>query len=112
MAWEIIFYKTPDGHPVVQNFIDDLPEIPRTKLVRKIDLLEEYWTQLGMPHSRPMGGGLLELRVHGKQDVRVLYAFATERRIYLLHVFVKKQQATPRHEINIALKRKAEVEKL
>jgi len=94
MAWEIIFYKTPDGHPVVQNFIDDLPEIPRTKLVRKIDLLEEYGTQLGMPHSRPMGGGLLELRVHGKQDVRVLYALLQKAHISIARVCEKATSYT------------------
>ncbi len=112
MNWEIIFYKTPSGQPVVQQFIDGLPEISRTRVTRNIDLLEQYGIQLGMPHARPMGGGLLELRVRGKQDVRVFYAFAKGQRIYLLHGFIKKQQTTPRREIDIALKRKAEVEKL
>jgi phage-related protein len=112
MTWEVLFYITPGGQPVVQKFIDDLPEISRTRITRNIDLLEQYGTQLGMPHARPMGGGLLELRVRGKQDVRVFYAFVKGRRIYLLHGFVKKRQATPKREIDIALKRKTEVEKL
>lgn len=112
MAWEILFYITPSGQPVVQKFIDSLPEISRTRIARNINLLEKYGTQLGMPHARPLGGGLLELRARGKQEVRVFYAFARGQCIYLLHGFVKKQQTTPRREINIALKRKAEVEKL
>ncbi len=112
MEWEILFYKTPNGKPVVQKFIDDLPEVSRTRIARNIDLLEQYGTQLGMPHARPMGDGLLELRVRGKQDVRVFYAFAKGRRIYLLHGFIKKRQTTPKHEIDIALDRKAEIEKL
>jgi phage-related protein len=66
MEWEITFYKSPSGQPVVQKFIDALPEISRTRIARNIDLLERYGTQLGMPHARPMGGGLLELRVRGK----------------------------------------------
>ena len=112
MEWEILFYKTPNGKPVVQKFIDDLPEVSRTRIARNIDLFEQYGTQLGMPHARPMGDGLLELRVRGKQDVRVFYAFAKGRRIYLLHGFIKKRQTTPKHEIDIALERKAEIEKL
>lgn len=112
MEWEILFYRTPSGQPVVQKFIDNLPEISRTRIARSIDLLAQYGTQVGMPHSRPMGGGLLELRVRGKQDVRAFYVFAKGRRIYLLHGFVKKRQTAPKREIGIALQRKNEVEKL
>jgi phage-related protein len=112
MEWEILFYLTPSGQPVVQNFIDALPKITHAKLLRQIDLLEAHGTQLGMPHARTMGGGLLELRVRGQTDVRVFYAFAKGRRIYLLHGFVKKRQATPKHELDIALQRKKEIESL
>ncbi len=112
MVWEILFYITPNGQPVVQKFIDSLPEVPHSKLLRQIDLLEVYGTNLGMPHAKVMGGGLIELRVRGKQEVRVLYAFAKGRRIYLLHGFVKKTQITPRKELYIAIQRKKEVEKL
>jgi phage-related protein len=42
----------------------------------------------------------------------VFYAFAKGRRIYLLHGFVKKRQATPKHELDIALQRKKEIESL
>jgi phage-related protein len=112
MSWEIIFYKTPSGQPVVQKFIDDLPENPRPRIMRNIDLLEQYGSQLGMPHSRSLGGGLLELRVRGQTDVRVFYAFVSGRRIYLLHGFVKKRQTIPKREFDIALKRKKEIEAL
>ena len=94
----------------MQNFIDALPEIPHAKLLRQIDLLETYGIELGMPHARPIGGGLLELRVRGRTDVRVFYAFATGRRTYLLHGFIKKRQATPKHELDIAWQRKKEIE--
>ena len=112
MEWEILFYITPNGQPVVQNFIDALPKIPHAKLLRQIDLLENYGTNLGMPHARAIGGGLLELRVRGQTDVRVFYAFAKGRRIYLLHGFVKKRQTTPKHELDIARGRKKEIESL
>lgn len=110
MIWEIIFYKTSSGQPVVQNFISGLPEVSRTRLSRNLDLLEKYGTQLGLPHSRAMGNGLFELRVRGTQQVRLFYIYAKDRRIYLLHGFVKKRQTTPRREMDITLKRKAEVD--
>jgi phage-related protein len=56
-----------------------------------------------------MGGGLIELRVRGRQEVRVLYVFAMGERIYLLHGFVKKTQTTPKKELDIARQRQAEV---
>lgn len=110
--WEVLLYKTPSGQPVVQKFIDSLPTIPHAKLLRQIDLLETYGSNLGMPHARAMGSGLLELRVRGQTDVRVFYALISGHRIYLLHGFVKKSQATPKKELNIALKRKTEIENL
>jgi phage-related protein len=110
MAWEVIFYTTPNGQPVVENFIDSLQTIPHSKLLRELDLLETYGADLGMPHTRPMGGGLLELRIRGQTDVRVFYAFTKGRRIYLLHGFIKKRQATPKHELDIALQRKRELD--
>ena len=112
MAWEILFYKTAGGRPAVQKFIDGLSETSRSKLAIKVDLLQLYGPHVRMPHSRSMGNGLFELRIMGRQEVRIFYSFVSGRRIYLLHGFVKKQQVTPKHEIEIALKRKIAVESL
>jgi phage-related protein len=40
---------------------------------------------------------------------RAAYVTATGRRVVVVHVFAKKTQKTPRHEIEIALKRAKEV---
>lgn len=113
MEWEIIFYFTPSGQPVVQKFIDDLPKPTQAKVLRQIDLLEIMGTNLGMPHARMLGDGLTELRVRsgrGTQEARVFYVFATGRSIYLLHGFVKKTQQTPDKELKIARQRKKEIQ--
>src|SRR6266403_640353 len=99
MAFRIIMYETPSGQPVLQNFINSIQKETRSKIYRQIDLLEEYGPQLGMPHSKPMSGGLYELRVRGKQEVRVFYVFAVENNVYLLHGFQKKSQDTPKKEL-------------
>jgi phage-related protein len=65
-----------------------------------------------MPNAKSIGGGLYEIRVRGKQEVRILYVFAKKDPIYLLHGFLKKTQAIPKRELAIALTRKKEVEKL
>lgn len=115
MTWEIEYYKTQSGNEVVKDFIDKLQPTAQAKLGHHLELLEEYGNQLGMPHAKSLGGGLLELRVRGKrgmQEVRVFYAFAIGKRIYLLHGFVKKSQETPKKELDIARSRQSEVQKL
>lgn len=110
MAWTILYYETPSGRTVIKDFIVSLPVETQAKLARQLDLLEEYGNGLGMPHAKSMGGGLIELRVRGKQEVRVFYALEFEDKIYLLHGYVKKTQTTPNRELDTARNRQAEIE--
>lgn len=63
-----------------------------------------------MPHTKMLGGGLMELRVRGKQEVRIFYIFIVNKQIYLLHGFLKKTQAISKKELDIAYQRKLEIE--
>ncbi len=60
MIWEIIYYETASGQEVIKDFIDSLQESTQAKLARQLDLQEEHGNQLGMPHAKAMGGGLIE----------------------------------------------------
>jgi phage-related protein len=76
-----------------------------------VELLVEFGPSLRMPHSRALGSGLFELRPRGKEGIgRVFYCFVMERRIVILHGFVKKTQGTPKKELNIARRRMKEVQ--
>ena len=110
MYWEIEYYKTPSGKEVIKDFIDKLQQNTQAKLGRQLELLELYGHELGMPHAKALGGGLMELRVRGRQEVRVFYVFVVDQRIYLLHAFVKKTQATPKKELALARSRQDEIE--
>ncbi|MBI2552722.1 type II toxin-antitoxin system RelE/ParE family toxin [Candidatus Uhrbacteria bacterium] len=82
----------------VKEFIKTL-EIPTSaKVFRTLELLERFGHALGMPHSKHIGGGLLELRVKGTQEVRLIYAFH-KGVVVLLHGFIKKSQKIPHKEI-------------
>lgn len=61
-----------------------------------------------MPHAKQLDSGLYELRVRGKEEIRVLYGFK-QKTIYLLHAFKKQTQKTPRKEIETAVKRLTEI---
>lgn len=115
MKWEIEYYTTPSGQEVVRDFIDSLQAVDQAKLGHNLDLLERYGYDLGMPHAKPLRNGLMELRVRsgrGRQEVRIFYVFVKDRRIYLLHGFVKKSQTTPKKELNIARSRQDELKAL
>ena len=59
-----------------------------------------------MPHVRPLERKLRQMRMHGRDGIaRAVYAAVQGRSLLVLHVFVKKTQATPRSAIETALKR-------
>lgn len=86
----------------LEKFICSLEKPTIAKTLRVINLLEEFGGKLGMPHSKKIIGNLLELRIPGKQEVRIFYTFC-EDKIILLHGFVKKAQKTPEKEVQKAL---------
>lgn len=78
---------------------------------RIAELLVEYGPNLGLPHSRALGEGLFELRPRARSGAgRAFFCFLSGRRVVVLHAFLKKSQKTPQHELNLARKRKKEVE--
>jgi phage-related protein len=71
--------------------------------------METYGPDLGMPHTRAMGDGLFELRIKAAEGIaRVFYCTVVNRRIVMLHHFVKKTNKTPRRELATALRRMRE----
>jgi phage-related protein len=63
-----------------------------------------------LPHVRPLGEKLWEMRLRGRDGIgRAIYTAVSGRRLIVLHAFVKKTQKTPRRSIELALKRMAEM---
>lgn len=70
----------------------------------------EFGPDVRMPHSRALGGGLFELRARGREGAgRAMYCYLADRRLVVLHAFVKKTQSTPERAIGIARRRMREV---
>jgi phage-related protein len=60
----------------------------------------------------PWAGGLFEMRLKGAEGIaRVFFCTVVERRVVMLHAFVKKSQETPRNELDIARKRLLEIKR-
>jgi len=74
--------------------------------------MEVYGPDLGMPHTRAMGGGLFELRLKAAEGIaRVLYCTMIGKRIMVLHQFMKKTKKTPPKELALARRRMKEVKR-
>jgi len=108
MNWRIKMYTSGTSKPV-QKFTDSLQAPTFAKLSRLIDLLKTFGPELGMPHAKPIGKGLYELRIRGKQEVRVVYIFVMQDSIVLVHGFLKKTNAIPKKELEIARHRARDV---
>lgn len=106
MGYDIEYF-----HSRIKEDISRWPPTIRADYARLIELLMEFGPDLRMPHSKAMGSGLFELRARGKDGIgRSFYCFLKDKRIVILHAFIKKTQATPKRELTIALKRMKDVD--
>ena len=88
----------------IEDYIVSLEKSMIAKVLRTLDLLEKFGNNLGMPHSKKVGTELFELRIRGKQEIRIIYCFH-KNAVVLLHAFVKKTQKLPKNHIEIARRR-------
>jgi len=94
-------------HPQAEAELKAIPADMQARFLHIAELLEAFGPQkVGMPHVRPLERKLWEMRMHGRDGIaRAVYAAVHGRSLLVLHVFVKKTQATPRSAIETALKR-------
>lgn len=96
-----------NGSKPLSEFIKSLNMKMKAKVVANLHLLEEYGNLAREPLSKSLGDGIFEVRtVEGNDIVRVLYFFDEEKIIIATNGFVKKQQKTPKSEIDLAKKRR------
>lgn len=105
MNWKVVFFSDR-----VEAEINSLPAGFVARFVRYADRIEIHGPNLGMPHTRPMGDGLFELRLKAAEGIaRVFFCTVAERQVVVLHQFVKKSEKTPKRELKIAQDRMKEI---
>ena len=111
MNFEVIFYEK-DKYKPIEDFLDKLPLKLRAKVLRDIELLSIYGSELREPYSKSLGNGIFELRTKQATNiVRSLYFFMFGKKIIITNIFIKKSEKTPSNEIKLAIERKKEYEK-
>ena len=91
-------------HHAIKKFIDELDLVTKTNVVKAISLLEKFGNQISMPISKPLGGGLFELRIQEIQNIRIIYCFSGGE-AWLLHIFNKKTNRMKNKDFYLAKQR-------
>ncbi len=104
------FYSSATGRRPVREWLLALSKDDRRIIGRDIQKVEFGWP-IGMPYCRSLGRGLSEVRsdLPGGRIARVIFCIVANEMI-LLHGFEKKTQRTPQHDVDLALRRKQEIE--
>ena len=106
MSWRVEVFDR-----AVERELDGLPTGVRAKLDHVIQLIEEFGPKVvGAPHVRSLGHRLWEIRADSHEGHgRILYVPAAERRLVIVHAFVKKTRRTPKSSMDLARTRSREV---
>lgn len=96
---------------IVDDEILALPPDMIARLDRYVAIIEDYGLQeLPRDAVKNLEGKLWELRIKGKDGIsRAIYVTAHQKRVVILRVFIKKNQKTPKAELEIARLRMREV---
>jgi phage-related protein len=107
----IRFYQSASGREPVREWLKSLSAEDRHILGTDIRTLEFGWP-IGMPLCRSLGNGLWEVRSSLPQGriARIIFCMHDQAAV-LLHGFLKKTQKTPKPDIDLAMRRKKEVER-
>ncbi len=107
--FQVEFYTKKNGESPVLEFIGSLDIQMKARLFRTIQLLQLHGNTIHGSFSKPLGGGIFEIRTRAGSNIsRVLYFFFIGRKIILTNGFIKKTQKTPPQEIETAKKYRAE----
>ena len=103
------YYKKEDDSCPTEEFMNSLDMKMRAKILRLQFLLEQNGNQLTEPYSKHLEDGIFELRAQqGNNIARILYFFRIGQRIVITNGFVKKSQKTPKKELELAKRYRAD----
>ncbi len=107
MSWKIEFFSDR-----VEEQTLAFPKGILADFLRVVELIEEFGPAIGKPHTAPLSKGLFEIRAKGREGIgRSIFCSVRDRKLIILHSFIKKSQKIPQKEMDKALKRMREITK-
>ncbi|MBL8237256.1 MAG: type II toxin-antitoxin system RelE/ParE family toxin [Bryobacterales bacterium] len=107
---EVFFYRELDESVPLLGWLDDMPAKVQSKCAERIDRLGESGHDLRRPEADFLRDGIYELRAsYQGVHYRMLYFFAGKAVVVVSHGLTKEREVPPK-EIDLAVKRKKQVE--
>ena len=103
--YKVKFFTDPEtGHIPVKEYLDDVSDKERAKILKYVEFLREHRGVLDEPYSKHIRDKLRELIVDfGKNRHRIFFFTFIGKNIILLHAFQKRTAKTPESEITKAI---------
>ncbi len=100
----VSFFKTDNGNEPVRDWLKALTATERRIMGEDIKTVQFGWP-LGMPLVRHLEGGIWEIRVKLENRIaRILFCLEGSTMV-ILHGVIKKQQTTPKQDLDLAKER-------
>jgi len=107
---DIFFFREPDRSVPLLDWLDEMPAKAQSKCTERIDRLGELGHELRRPEADFLRDGIYELRAsYEGVHYRMLYFFAGKAVVVVSHGLTKEREVPPK-EIDLAVKRKEQVE--
>ena len=97
----VVFFRTTADNEPVREWLKSLPREERRIIGEDIKTVQFGWP-LGMPLVRKLDRDLWEVRSHLPGRIARIVFTAAERRMVLLHGFIKKSQKMPQEDLELA----------
>ena len=98
------FFANAAGSEPVREWLKELPARDRKVIGEDVKTVQIGWP-LGMPLVRKMEKDLWEVRIDLHQRIARILFTVVGNEMVLLHGFIKKSQATPTTDLNLAKRR-------
>ncbi|KKP47755.1 MAG: Gp49-like protein PF05973 family protein [Candidatus Woesebacteria bacterium GW2011_GWA1_33_30] len=103
---KIYYYTTILNNIPIKEFIMSLNKQQKPKVVRILRIIEEYGLKFSSPYTKKLSGtNLWEIRILGRDNIRIIHAIIYNQDVLLLHGFFKKKQKTPKKDLEISIDR-------
>lgn len=92
----------------VGSSLDELKSFPsetRQMAGRLLRVVQEGNEPLDVKPMQAVGQGVKEIRIHHKNEYRIIYVARFDEAVYVLHCFAKKTMKTALREIRLAKER-------
>jgi len=110
IRYGVAFYRTGTGKEPVRDWLKDLSRQDKKIIGGDVKTVQYGWP-MGMPVVRKLSTGLWEIRSRlDKRIARIIFTVSDDKMV-LLHGFIKKSQKTPKEDMELAVKRKARLER-